>query len=186
MSNNEHRVRRFLAAVSLGVFMTLVGCGDDSDTTSSDVPGETDSSSADRTDVGGTEPTAQPGLQDGEFGQGDFDEIPLIPGSEQVGPIEDHGDGVLTATYTVNQKTAERAIQEMADLLDLAGWRQLIAPVERPEGAYRTEWTDEKRRLEVVATDVSGLDEAHRMQYSLLLHPDLDDTDVNAGRPSTG
>jgi hypothetical protein len=37
----------------------------------------------------------------------------------------------------------------------------------------------------LVPTDVTGLGNDNRMQYSVILHPDLDDTDVDAGRPAT-
>lgn len=174
-----------MVAVVAGLALPLaaIACADDgtADITAQDDPGDSEINVT----ADGEGPPAQPQAGTETFGQGDFGDIPLIDGSEQVGPIDVQADEVMAATYTVNQRVAERAIAEMAELLAAAGWEQLIAPVERPEGAFRTEWAKEGRRVEVVATDVTGLGNDNRMQYSVILHPDLDDADVDAGRAAT-
>lgn len=181
----DHRLRRMLVLV--GAMIVVLGAlgacseSDSEDITAQDDPGDSELNVT----AEGEEPPAQPQVGTETFGQGDFGDIPLLDGSEQIGPIDVQDDDVMAATYTVNQMVAARAIDRMAELLDAGGWDQLIAPVERPEGAFRTEYAKEGRRVEVVATDVTGLGNDNRMQYSVILHPDLDDTDVDAGRAST-
>jgi hypothetical protein len=181
--NRTRHALLIVGGVALFLFASSCAESDSEDITAQDDPG--DSEIVVSAEGEGEEPPAQPQVGTETFGQGDFGDIPLIDGSEQIGPIDVQGDEVMAATYTVNQMVAARAIDRMAGLLDRAGWNQLIAPVERPEGAFRTEYAKDGRRVEVVATDVTGLGNDNRMQYSVILHPDLDDTDVDAGRAST-
>jgi hypothetical protein len=181
--------------VLLGLLAALVlvlaaaGCSDD---TAPDVggPGLPSAGTTPASDpVGGPEAQPRPGSEG--FGQGDFDGIPLIPGSEQIGPTSTQ-QGVTAATFTVQGLTARQAVDDMAALLGDLGATPLVAPVERPPGAFRSEWAFEGRRIEVVATSLEGddgssqFDESSiRMQYSVLIHADLDDADVDADEPST-
>jgi hypothetical protein len=174
-----------MVGATVALVLSAAACAesDSEDITAQDNPGNSEIPVT--AEDAGEEPPAQPQVGTETFGQGDFGDIPLIDGSEQIGPTDVQDDEVMAATYTVNQMVAARAVDRMAELLDAAGWDQLIAPVERPEGAFRTEYAKEGRRVEVVATDVTGLGNDNRMQYSVILHPDLDDTDVDAGRPAT-
>lgn len=172
---------RLAVAVAVGVLLAPVGCADDDDTAVT-TRGTPTPAEGTRPEVEGAQPRIDAGP---EFGEGAFDNLPLLPGSNQVGPISEI-DGVVTGTYTVHGHTAETAIDEMTVLLTEAGFQQLIGPMEWPAGAIRTEWDVGGRRLEVVATDVTGMEGGHRMQYSLLLHADLDDAGAEAGRPPTG
>lgn len=169
-SRHEPVLRRGLAALATGALalaLTLTGCGDDNP--ASDDPGDSENP----IDAAGSEPEAQPQPGTEVFGQGDFDNVPLIAGSEQVGPTDVTGDAVA-ATYTVDRLTAAQAVEQMAALLADNGWTRLVAPIEEPEGAFRTEWSNEERRLEVVATDVDSFGADGSIQYSLVLLPDLD------------
>lgn len=177
------RILLIVGAVALVLLAAACAESDSEDITAQDDPGDSEINVTAEGEA--EEPPAQPQVGTETFGQGDFGDIPLIDGSEQIGPIDVQDDEVMAATYTINQMVAARAIDQMAELLDQAGWNQLVAPVERPEGAFRTEYAKDGRRVEVVATDVTGLGNDNRMQYSVILHPDIDDTDVDAGRAST-
>lgn len=135
------------------------------------------------------DPDASPRPGTETFGEGQFSDIPLVEGSQQIGPTSTDGDGVVAGTWTVPGHTAPSIVEEMTSQLRSAGWTVLVEPVERPEGAFRAEFGDDQRRLEVIATGVDGIEGIGSRvdaQYSLLLHPDLDDADVDAGRESTG
>lgn len=140
--------------VSGVVVALLVGaCGDDSD----------------------DPPAAQPAPNVTTFEPGRFDDVPLFPRSDPLGPRSDEG-GVVARSYRATGTTAEQVLEYYRTSLD-PKWR-LQNPIENiGVGTYRGDWVSDTYRLRVSATDaptVSGEGDASRnvaAQYSLTLTP---------------
>lgn len=119
-------------------------------------------------------PVAQPAPGVTAFVSGDFDDLPLVPGSEPFGERSEK-DGVTTQTFKVRGYTAEAVIEFYAGALPSSGWRQ-VAPAFREDTSTRSDWVTDGWRLEISAfgiadgsQDDGGGEEV--VQYSLVLRP---------------
>lgn len=141
--------------------VVLVGCGDDEEGAPEDEP--------------------QPAPEVTEFSQGLFDEIPLPPGSHEIGPREET-DGTVTATWTTTDVTPEQVMEFYERELPPLGWDLLEDAREIGNGIWQSDWARENRRLEVVASFAEeaaqaapGEAKGSQMQFSLILSPDLEE-----------
>ncbi|MFP5327138.1 MAG: hypothetical protein ACLGHT_06630 [Acidimicrobiia bacterium] len=123
----------------------------------------------------GPDEGAQPAPAVTTFEQGRFDDIPLFPRSEPVGPRSEK-DGVVARSYKALGASPEQVLDFYRDGLP-SQWR-MVTPLERlGVDTYRADWEDGQYRLRVSATLeplLRGPNEASNAavsQYSLSLHP---------------
>lgn len=122
---------------------------------------------------GGGQPSAQPAPEPTTFQPGRFDDIPLFPRSDPLGPRSDNG-GVVARSYKATGASPAQILDYYKTNLD-GRW----VPIGRIEkigvGTYRGDWTSGDRKLRVSATEESlGSDTPARevtTQYSLVLEP---------------
>jgi hypothetical protein len=121
------------------------------------------------------EPRAQPSADGTAFVGGSFDELPVPPLAEPLGPERELGDGVVVRSYGVRNRTVEAVMSFYEDAL--AG-QPVIEPVGDAPGdasVLRGEWRYRGRRLRVTVQAAPAADEEPgvegRVQVSLELHP---------------
>lgn len=158
---------RFLAAVLLLAAGVLVACGEAED----------------------PEATPEPAPGREGFVEGDFDDVPVIPRAEPVGPAVSREEGTVARTYKVQALNPRQSIQEWGTLLSERDWDRVEGPREMGQGIWRSDWLADDRRLELVATptDAVPADEATPGEsserfpttVSVLLYPDESDPPVN-------
>jgi len=104
------------------------------------------------------------------FEQGRFDDLPLFPRSDPIGPRSEK-DGVVARSYTARGTTSERLLQFYEG--NLPGWRQ-VEPIRKfGTSSYRAAWTRGNWLLEVSSGASPAFDDAGdaQVQYSLVLRP---------------
>ncbi|MDP8992415.1 MAG: hypothetical protein M3N31_05080 [Actinomycetota bacterium] len=104
------------------------------------------------------------------FEQGRFDDLPLFPRSDPIGPRSEK-EGVIARSYTARGTTPERLLQFYED--KLTQWRQ-VEPVRKfGTSSYRAKWARDNWLLEVSSGASPALDDAGdaQVQYSLVLSP---------------
>lgn len=123
----------------------------------------------------GPDEGTQPAPPVSTFEQGRFDDIPLFPRSEPVGPRSEK-DGVVARSYKALGASPEQVLEFYRDMLP-SRWR-MVTPLEKlGVDTFRADWTDAEYRLRVTATLeplLRGPNEASNAavsQYSLSLHP---------------
>jgi hypothetical protein len=118
----------------------------------------------------GTQPA--PGVT--TFEQGRFDDLPLLPDSDPLGPRHEQ-DGIVTRSYRTTGVTPEGVIDFYDRELSAAGWR-MVEPEFREDTESRADWVVDEWRLEVSATQIDDRQNASSdrftVQYSLVLRPD--------------
>ncbi|QYG93185.1 hypothetical protein HC251_12600 [Iamia sp. SCSIO 61187] len=143
-------------AVLLGMAIlapSLLGCGGDSDP-----------------------PETQPAPDVSTFEAGRFEDLPLHPRSDAVGPRSET-DGVITRSFRTRGATAGEVVAFYADVLPDQGWTAVGAIEETGPAAHQGDWTTDGWSLRVSATDAEGLDFGGESstevvtQYSLVLTP---------------
>lgn len=156
MSHISDRTHIGPRAALLGVAMlapSLLGCGGDS-----------------------APPEAQPAPDVTTFEAGRFDDLPLHPRSDPVGPRTET-DGVITRSFTTRGATAGEVVAFYADVLPDRGWTAVDAVEETGPNARQGDWSTDGWSLRVSATDAEGLDFGGESstevttQYSLVLTP---------------
>ncbi len=117
---------------------------------------------------------AQPTPNVTTFEPGRFDDIPLFPRSEPLGPRSEK-DGVVARSYMAKGTTPQQVLEYYRTSLN-ERWR-LVSPIEKlGVGTYRADWVSDQYRLRVSATEAPSveLDDASKnviVQYSLTLTP---------------
>lgn len=104
------------------------------------------------------------------FEQGRFDDLPLAPRSDPVGPRSEK-EGVVTRSFSAKGTTPEQVLRFYEQ--NLTGWRQLEPVHEVGTSSYRATWAQGEWLLEVSSGRAPALDaplEA-QVQYSLVLRP---------------
>jgi hypothetical protein len=120
---------------------------------------------------GDEENEAQP-ERGGGFVQGEFDDIPRHPGSDQIQAATET-DEVVTASYVVETAQPRTVLRFYDQTLPNEGWTTTEAPVEAGRDVWRGTWRRDGDRLEVSASPAEGLEDgnfANPTQYSLVLH----------------
>lgn len=151
----EPRRRHWLGSVSLTAAVILGACGDDPES-----------------------PAAQPAPAVTTFEQGGFDDIPLLPQSDPLGPRSET-DGVVTSSYDVRGTTPQAVMAFYAETLEPDGWVPVGQAEQLGLDTFQGDWTNtrSRSRLRVSATDTPALggDEDRGgsvlTQYSLTLTP---------------
>lgn len=123
-------------------------------------------------------PSAKPVPAVTSFGQGSFDEIPLLPQSDPLGPPSET-DGVVTRSFDLRGTTPEEVLAFYADALEPDGWVPASAAEQLGLDTFRGDWTNTESQslLRVSATDTPALggDEDRGgsvlTQYTLTLTP---------------
>lgn len=119
-------------------------------------------------------PAAQPAPDVTTFVPGRFDDLPLFPRSEPLGPRTEK-DGVVARSYLAKGTTPEDVLTYYRTTLE-GRWR-LLNPIEKlGVRTFRADWVSDDYRLRVSATDgpTLELDDASKnvtVQYSLTLTP---------------
>lgn len=119
-------------------------------------------------------PSAQPTPDATTFQPGRFDDLPVFPRSEPLGPRNDE-NGSVSRSYRAVGTNPEAILRYYRGALG-AEW-QLMHEFERlGPGTYRAEWTDGEWRLRISATGGPTLDNDDaaaqtEVQYSLHVHP---------------
>lgn len=109
------------------------------------------------------------------FEQGAFDDIPLFPRSEPVGPRSEK-EGVVARSYRARGATPQGVLEYYRDALDERRW-ELVGDIEElGVGTYQADWVSGDRRLRVSATREPALggeapSDQVVVQYSLTLRP---------------
>lgn len=120
-------------------------------------------------------PTAQPAPDVTTFQPGRFDDLPLYPRSDPVGPRTDAG-GVAARSYRTIGTTAREVLEFYRNELPET-WHLVHGIEELGESTYRADWSDGTYRLRVSATREPTLDIEDNaspervVQYSLTLRP---------------
>ncbi len=112
----------------------------------------------------GTQPA--PGVT--TFEQGRFDDLPLAPRSDPIGPRSEK-DGVVSRSFTAKGTTPEQVLRFYEQ--NLAGWTQVEPVHEVGTSSYRGSWLRDEWLLEVSAGRAPALDDRleAQAQYSLVL-----------------
>ena len=125
--------------------------------------------------TGGDSPAAQPTPNATTLEPGRFDDLPVFPRSEPLGPRNEK-DGVVARSYMATGTTPEQLLDYYRTSLG-EKWR-LVNPIEKVGvGTYRGDWVSDDYQLRVSATDAPTVeieDDASRnvvVQYSLTLTP---------------
>jgi hypothetical protein len=122
----------------------------------------------------GPSPEAQPTPNVTTFEVGRFDDLPLFPRSDPLGPRNEKS-GVIARSFVARGTTPEQVLDfYLRSLGD--GWRLLKAPEKIGEGTYRGDWTSGNWQLRLSATEEPELDPDNAskdvtVQYSLTLTP---------------
>jgi len=125
---------------------------------------------------GDDEPNASPGDEKVTgFTEGDFDDVPRLPESEELDPPTTQDDGTIAASYLVQGPRPVGAVRDLRRRLEADGWLLTAGPT-RSGQAVRAEFVRERERLEVSAFPATAFEQSYEdaTQYSLLLRPDLD------------
>jgi hypothetical protein len=104
------------------------------------------------------------------FEEGSFDDLPLFPRSDPIGPRTEK-EGVIARSYTARGTTPERLLQFYED--KLPGWRQMEPVRKFGTSSYRAKWARDNWFLEISSGASPALDDAGDAQihYSLVLSP---------------
>ena len=119
-------------------------------------------------------PAAQPTPNATTFEPGRFDNLPMFPRSEPLGPRTEK-DGTVARSYLAKGTTPEDVLEFYWRSLD-GNWH-MLNPIERiGVGTFRADWGSDDYKLRVSATDAPTLelDDASKnvtVQYSLTLTP---------------
>jgi hypothetical protein len=137
----------FLPRVALAL-LALTGCGD----------------------AGQEREGTQPAPAVTTFEQGLFEDLPLFPRSDPIGPRSEK-DGVVARSYTARGTTPERLVRYYED--NLTGWRQVEPSRRFGTSSYRAKWARDDWFLEVSSGASPALDDAGdaQVQYSVVLSP---------------
>jgi hypothetical protein len=111
------------------------------------------------------------------FVEGDFDQVPVFRAATPVQPVSTK-DGTTTGSYETDTASAATVIDWYEQNLPPLGWKIVDPVVESNPGTWRGDWLRDGRRLQVVATSLSG--DATRTQLSLVLLADTGDIPVGA------
>lgn len=119
-------------------------------------------------------PSAQPTPNATTFQPGRFDDLPVFPRSEPLGPRNDE-NGVVSRSFRADGTNPEAILRYYRGALG-PEW-QLMHEFERlgPD-TYRADWTDGEWRLRISATraptvNIDNAGAETTVQYSLHLHP---------------
>lgn len=145
--------RRTVAFVALALALAIGACGSDRD---------------------GGGPSAQPTPDATTFQPGQFDDLPVFPRSEPLGPRNDE-NGSVSRSFVALGTNPEAILRYYRGALG-EEWRLMHEFERLGQGTYRADWTDGQWRLRISATEEPSvdIDNASRettVQYSLHLHP---------------
>ena len=123
---------------------------------------------------GGPSPQAQPTPNVTTFEVGRFDNLPLFPRSDPLGPRNEKA-GVVARSFVARGTTPDQVLDYYRRSLS-DDWRLLKAPGKIGVGTYRGDWTSGNWQLRVSATEEPELDPDNAskdvtVQYSLTLTP---------------
>ena len=123
---------------------------------------------------GAPSPKAQPAPDVTTFEVGRFDDLPLFPRTEPLGPRNEKA-GVIARSFEARGTTPQQVLDFYQHSLG-DGWTILHAPGKIGVGTYRGDWTNGTRQLRVSATEEPELDPNNAskdvmVQYSLTLSP---------------
>lgn len=147
------RDRRPVIVAVVAACAVVAGCGGGDDSTGSE---------------------AQPAPGATQFQEGNFDELPLLPGAEATNdPAVE--DDVTTQSFTTSSATPVRVMEFYDRELEQDGWRVVRRPAQLgAEETHRGVWQKDDQQLVVSATELSGTDEqgdTRTTQFSLNLGP---------------
>lgn len=102
--------------------------------------------------------------------QGRFDNLPLAPRSDPIGPRSEK-EGVVSRSFTAKGTTAEQVVRFYEQ--NLRGWRQVEPVHQVGTSSYRGTWAQGGWLLEVSSGTAPALDDPleAQVQYSLVLRP---------------
>lgn len=144
--------RRRAAASAVAMALALAACGAD------------DGSSEEQT---GSRPEAQPAPGVTSFTEGGFDELPIPPQADPVGPRSEK-DGVVARSFDVRNTEVDEVVQFYEG--QLSGWDQL--GVEDVGSAVRADFERGGRGLRMTAQPAPTLSgDDPRLQLTLQLGP---------------
>lgn len=119
------------------------------------------------------EPATQPAPDVTTFEPGKFDDLPLFPRSDPLGPRTDE-DGVVARSYRAVGTTAREVVEYYRSTL-ATDWTLASAPEQLGPRTYRADWVTDEYRLRVSATEGETLESGdtpsaeEAVQYSLTL-----------------
>ena len=124
---------------------------------------------------GDDEPQARPSSEGAAFVGGSFEELPLPPLAEPLGPEREVGQGVVVRSYGVRDATVESVMSFYEDALADEAVIAAVSDAPGDASVLRGEWRHGGRRLRVTVQAAPAADEEpgveRRVQVTLELHP---------------
>jgi hypothetical protein len=116
------------------------------------------------------QPEAQPTPGGVGFEEGDFDELPVPPRADPLGPRQEE-EGVLARSWSVRNTTAAEVLEFYEQNL-MDGWQQ-TTPTRQLGDAYRGIWRSGDEELRVSATPAPAADQEERPEDQRLVQVSL-------------
>lgn len=122
----------------------------------------------------GGRPSTQPTPDATTFQPGRFDDLPVFPRSEPLGPRNDE-NGSVSRSFVATGTNPEAILRYYRGALG-EEWRLMHEFERLGHGTYRADWTDGEWRLRISATqepalDIDNASAETTVQYSLHVHP---------------
>jgi hypothetical protein len=144
-----------VATLAIAVTFFVAACGDDA------------------TERAGTQPA--PGVS--TFEQGSFDDLPIYPRSDPIGPRSEK-NGVVARSFVTHGATAEGIVTWYANTLKAKGWEAAGGAEQVGESTWRADFRKSGSKLRVssapaptVEKESAGSGDVHDVQFSLTLRP---------------
>lgn len=144
-----------VAALAMAVVLVAGACGDDA------------------SERAGTQPA--PGVS--TFEQGSFDDLPIYPRSDPIGPRSEK-NGVVARSFVTHGATPERIVTWYADTLKAKGWEPAGDVEQLGHATWRADFRRSGSELRVSSTpaptvekESAGSGDVYDVQFSLTLRP---------------